>query len=135
MALPTSRCAAEKLSSRKRKPASEQHLPVRGISGRIENQTRARANNLQLRDRRLRDVLVLLRGAAAHAARALDHAVFDDRHGAHARDHVSALGGGDSLDDWAPGALLQLAAGAAERGRRDRLTLGAVDATPDGAVH
>src|SRR4030095_15877248 len=72
---------------------------------------------LQLGDGRLRHVLVLLRSAAANPARALDHAVLDDRHGAHARDHVAALGGDDALDDRGAGALGQFAACAAGGGR------------------
>src|SRR5262249_35020824 len=90
---------------------------------------------LELRDGRFRDVLVLLRGAAADPASALDHAVPDDRHGAHARDHVAAGMRDDALDDWAPGALLQFAAGPSEPGRGDGLALRAVDRAPDGAVH
>src|ERR1700752_2800053 len=63
---------------------------------------------LELRDPRARAILVLLRGAAAHAARALDDAVADDRHGALAGNHVAALGVGDALDDRAARALGQL---------------------------
>src|SRR5262249_36063135 len=85
----------------------------------------------EVRHRRLRHVLVLLGRPAAHAARTLDHAVSEDRHGAHARDHVAALGGDDALDDRCAGALGQLAAGAAEGDRGDRLALGAIDAAPD----
>src|SRR5213593_2659873 len=93
------------------------------------------ATTSELRDGRFRDVLVLLRSPAAHTARTFHDAVADDRHGAHARDHVAALGGDDALDDGRAGALGQLAADAPEGGRGDGLALGAVDAAPDGAVH
>ena len=48
---------------------------------------------------------------------------------------MSALGRGDALDDRAPRALLQLAAGAPECDGRDGLALRAVRAGPDRAVH
>src|SRR5204863_2997045 len=90
---------------------------------------------LDLRHARPRAVLVLLGGAAADAAGAFDDAVADDGHRALADDHVPALGRGDALDDRAPGALLELAAGAPERDRGDGLPLGAIGAGPDGAIH
>src|SRR5262245_33297167 len=80
-------------------------------------------------------VLVLLGRAAADSARAVEHARADDRHRALARDHVTALGRGDALDDRAARALGQLAAGSGEAGRRHRLALRAVDAAPDRPVH
>src|SRR4029450_4911067 len=82
-----------------------------------------------------RAVFVLLRGAAADAAGAVDHAVADDGKGALARDHVSAFGGGDALDDRASRALGQLTAGTREGGRGDRLALRTVGAGPQRAVH
>src|SRR3989440_11387376 len=84
---------------------------------------------------RARAVLILLRGAAADAARAVDDAVADDRHRALAGDHVAALGGGDALDDRGAGALLQLTARPREGSRRDRLPLRAVGARPQRAIH
>ncbi len=63
----------------------------------------------ELRDGRFRNVLVLLGGPATDAARAVDHAVADDRHRALARDHVAALGRDDALDDGTAGPLGQLA--------------------------
>src|SRR5437879_13298113 len=83
---------------------------------------------------RARAVLVLLRGAAADAARAVDDAVADDRHRALAGDHVAALGGGDALDDRAARALLQLPARPREGGRRDSHPLRAVGAGDQRAI-
>src|SRR5262245_65874786 len=102
-------------------------MPLERRSVRTTRTCLGSAGTLELRHRRLRHVLVLLRGATAHAARALDHAVSDDRHGAHARDHVAALGRDDALDDRRAGALGELAAGAAESDRRDGLALRAVE--------
>src|SRR5260370_439613 len=93
------------------------------------------ADGSELGRARARAVLVLLRGAAADAARAVDDAVADDRHRALAGDHVTALGGGDALDDRAAGALLQLTARPREGGRRDGFPLGAVGAGPQRAIH
>src|SRR6516164_8535747 len=82
-----------------------------------------------------RTVLILLRGAAAHAAGALDDAVAKDRHGALAHDHVSAGGSRDPARRRMLGPLGQLATRAAERRRGDRLALAAIGAGPDRVVH
>src|SRR5437016_5880391 len=93
------------------------------------------ARPLELGDARAGAILVLLRRAAADAARAVDEPTAHDRHRALVRDHVPALGRGDALDDRRTRALLQLAARSREGGRGDRLALRAVDAAPDSAVH
>src|SRR5262249_24079812 len=123
-----------------RRRARASRAPRAAIGGSTAQGARAeRAKvlpaRLELRHRRLRHVLVLLRGASAPPARALDHAVADDPHRAHAGVHGAARGGADALDDRRAGALGELAAGAAEGDRRDGLALRAVDAAPDGAVH
>src|ERR1700726_2013627 len=74
----------------------------------------------QLLDAGAGAVLVLLRGAAADPAGALDDAVADDRHRALTHDHVAALGRGDAARRRLVGPRLHFAAGAAERGRGDR---------------
>src|SRR5437899_1954146 len=105
-------------------PRGSERGPWRRRARRAPGPWRAAASLLlELRDSRLRHVLVLLRCPAANPARALDHAVLDDRHGAHTRDHVAALGSDDALDDRRAGALGQLAAGAPEGGRGDGLAL------------
>src|SRR5260370_920913 len=63
-------------------------------SGRLEG--RKVLIQLEFRDARLGAVFVLLRGAAADAAGALDDAVADDRHRALAHDHLSAPSGGNA---------------------------------------
>src|SRR5262245_40122488 len=60
---------------------------------------RGPSDSLQLGDTRARAVLVLLGRAAADAAGAFHHAAANDGHRALARDHMSSLGRGDTLDD------------------------------------
>src|SRR4030095_6853717 len=90
---------------------------------------------LELGDARAGAVLVLLARAAAHAARALGHALPDDRHAALARDHVAPLRRGNALDNGTARALGELAARPGEGDGGDGLALAAVHAGPDGAVH
>src|SRR5882672_2713178 len=92
-------------------------------------------SSLELGHARARAVLVLLRGATSDAARAFHHAVADDGHRALAGNHVPALGRGDALDDRAPRAFGELAAGPPEGRRRDGFALRAIGAGPDRAVH
>src|SRR6267378_5008903 len=92
-------------------------------------------SSLQLRHTRARTVLVLLRGPASDATCAFRHAVADDGHRALAGNHVPALRRGDALDDRAPRALGELAAGPPEGRRRDGFALRAIGAGPDRAVH
>src|SRR5260370_42184241 len=102
-------------------------------SGRPEG--RKALIRLQLFDPGAGAVLVLLRGAAADAAGALDDAVSDDRHRALAHDHLAARGGGDAARRRLIGARRHLAAGPAKSSRGDGLALAAVGAGPDPTVH
>src|SRR5689334_20608351 len=80
-------------------------------------------------------IFVLLRGAAADPASALDDAVADDRHRALTHDHVIAFGLRDAARCRLVGPRLHLAAGPPEGRRGDRLSLAAIDAGPDRVVH
>src|SRR4051794_35276092 len=70
--------------------------------------------------------LVSLGGAAAAPARADDDPVAQDRHRALAHDHLTAGAESNAPRGRLVGARLQVAAGAAEGGGRDRLALAAV---------
>src|SRR6185295_6600968 len=91
-----------------RAPASPAQSGVRGEAS--EGGRSPPPSFLELGDARARAVLVLLGRTTAHAARALGHAVPDDRHAALAQDHVAPLRGGDALDDGTAGPLRELAA-------------------------
>src|SRR5262249_2691521 len=90
---------------------------------------------LELRHPGAGAVFVLLRRSPSDTARAFQHAITEDRHGALARDHVAAFGRDDALDDRAPGALGQLTTRPREASRSDGFALAAVDAAPDRTVH
>src|SRR6266404_7767877 len=96
---------------------------------------RSSGGTLQLRDAGPGAVFILLRGAAANAAGALDDAVADDRHGTLAHDHLAARGGGYAAGRRLIGAFGHLAARTAEGRRRDGLALAAIGARPDRVVH
>src|SRR6266536_3173506 len=96
---------------------------------------RRERSGLELGDTRAGAILVLLGSPAAGSARALHHAIPDDRHRALAWNHVPALGGHDALDDGTARPLCELAAGSPEGDGGDGLALGAVGPGPDGAVH
>src|ERR1700758_4642052 len=76
-------------------------------------------------------VFILLRGAAADAAGALDDAILDDRYRTLAHDHVAAFGQGDTARRRLVGPFGQLAARPAERRRGNGLALAAIGARPD----
>src|SRR6266404_8879677 len=96
---------------------------------------RSSGGTLQLRDAGPGAVFILLRGAAADAAGALDDAITDDRNRPLAHDHLAARGGGNAAGGRLIGALRHLAARTTERRRRDGLALAAIGARPDGVVH
>src|SRR2546429_687987 len=62
-------------------------------------------------------------------------AVVDERQGARARDHGTALGRYDARNVRAPGAFMHPPARPREGDGRDRLALRAVGARPERAVH
>src|SRR5712671_3253703 len=91
--------------------------------------------SLQLRDAGAGAVFVLLSGAAADAAGALDDAIAYDRNRSLAHDHVAALRRGNPARSWLVGTLRHLAAGAAKCSRSDGLALARIGARPNRAVH
>jgi hypothetical protein len=80
---------------------------------------------LQLRDTGAGAVFVLLAGATADPAGALDDAIAYDRNRSLGHDHVAALRRRKPAQCWHVGTLGHFAAGAAECRRDDGLALGA----------
>src|SRR5271169_5505388 len=91
--------------------------------------------SLQLRNASAGAVFVLLSGAAADAAGALDDAIAYDRNCSLAHDYVAALRRGNPSWRRLVGALRHLAAWAAERSRGDGLALAGIGACPYRVVH
>src|SRR5439155_26162102 len=113
-------------------------LPDRASDGSACRQLRhdcTREAQLELRHPGAGAVFVLLRCSSSDAARAFQHAIADDRHGALAGNHVPAFGRDDALDDRAPRALGQLTTRPREASRSDGFALAAVDAAPDRTDH
>jgi len=90
---------------------------------------------LQLRDAGAGAVFVLLTGATADAAGALNDAISDDWDCSLAHDHVAAFSRGNPARRWLIGALRHLAARTAECCRGDGLALARIGARPDRVVH
>src|SRR5271166_4495754 len=90
---------------------------------------------LRLRDTGAGAIFVLLSGAAADAAGALDDAISDDRDCSLAHDHVAALCHGNPARRWLIGALRHLAAWTSECCRGDGLALAGIGARPNRVVH
>jgi len=80
-------------------------------------------------------VFVLLSGAAADTAGAIDDAIAYDRNRPLAHDYMAALRRGNAPRRWLVGALRHLAAWTAERSRGNGLALDRIGARPYRIVH